>query len=332
MLEAVRSKKLVTAVLIVAAVVLLIVFNTSSKDQNAAPTAKAKANTTSGAAPLKVTFSSDGSTDPDDDKLRFEWSFGDGTTSTQEDPSKTFDKKGEYSVVLKVNDGHDHTVSATPIKITVSDNVQGVSTENQTGQTLGTSTNTPRVRFAAVTAPTNNTIITPVPNNSNPNQNPNPTTPTPDPNLIPNGSFASEYPLDPSIPLHWIKGSYGDNLAEFFYETTGRTDNTSASITMSQYVYGDAKWIFEAVDIVGGTNYTFSDWYKATTDTELLVDWTLDDGTHQYDLLAPVAAASDWTKLTRSLTAPANAVKVSVHHMIKANGTLTVDDYNLVTE
>ena len=50
------------------------------------PVANATADVTKGVPPLTVNFSSAGSYDPDDDDLTYEWSFGDGTTSTEANP------------------------------------------------------------------------------------------------------------------------------------------------------------------------------------------------------------------------------------------------------
>ena len=68
------------------------------------PVAKAAADRDSGPAPLAVTFSSDGSQDPDGDALTYAWDFGDGTTSSEAGPSHTYTKPGEYAVRLTVTD------------------------------------------------------------------------------------------------------------------------------------------------------------------------------------------------------------------------------------
>jgi glucose/arabinose dehydrogenase/PKD repeat protein len=71
---------------------------------NRAPTAVASANRTSGAAPLAVTFSSAGSSDPEGGALTYSWAFGDGTTSTAANPSKTYGTNGTYTATLTVRD------------------------------------------------------------------------------------------------------------------------------------------------------------------------------------------------------------------------------------
>ncbi|MFH8803902.1 PQQ-dependent sugar dehydrogenase [Streptomyces sp. NPDC017936] len=83
-----------------------------------APTAQAKANVTSGKAPLAVSFSSAGSTDPDGDSLTYAWAFGDGATSTAADPSHTYTADGRYTATLKVTDTTGRSGTAS-VQITV---------------------------------------------------------------------------------------------------------------------------------------------------------------------------------------------------------------------
>ena len=89
-----------------------ITYNTTSH----APIANATADVTRGVDPLTVHFSSAGSNDPDGDELGYLWNFGDGTTSTAANPTKTFPNKGVYTVRLTVSAGSDQT-PAQPIVI-----------------------------------------------------------------------------------------------------------------------------------------------------------------------------------------------------------------------
>lgn len=71
-----------------------------------APSAKAAATPSEGAAPLAVSFSSAGSADPDGGALKFSWDFdGDGSAdSTEANPKHTFTAPGDYAVTLTVTD------------------------------------------------------------------------------------------------------------------------------------------------------------------------------------------------------------------------------------
>lgn len=74
---------------------------------NLPPVAQLSANTLSGNSPLTVSFKGDGSSDPNGDALTYAWNFGDGTTSTQANPTKVFTSTAVqgFTVTLTVSDG-----------------------------------------------------------------------------------------------------------------------------------------------------------------------------------------------------------------------------------
>lgn len=81
---------------------------------NRAPTAVAAANPTSGPAPLDVSFSSTGSSDPDGDPLTYDWDFGDGSPhSTSASPSHTYTAAGTFTATLRVSDNRGGEGTAT---------------------------------------------------------------------------------------------------------------------------------------------------------------------------------------------------------------------------
>ena len=82
------------------------------------PVAQASADVTKGLEPLTVHFSSAGSRDPDGDPLSYQWTFGDGTTSTEANPTKTYAEKGVYTARLTVSAGGEES-HAQPIIIQV---------------------------------------------------------------------------------------------------------------------------------------------------------------------------------------------------------------------
>ncbi|WP_455710841.1 PQQ-dependent sugar dehydrogenase, partial [Streptomyces mutabilis] len=90
-----------------------------------APVAQAGANTTSGKAPLAVTFSSAGSSDADGDALTHAWDFGDGATSTAADPTHTYTADGQYTATLKVTDSTGKSATAS-VHITVGNTAPSV--------------------------------------------------------------------------------------------------------------------------------------------------------------------------------------------------------------
>jgi glucose/arabinose dehydrogenase len=71
---------------------------------NQAPNAVARSTVVHGPVPLTVQFSGDQSSDPDGDALTYNWTFGDGTTSTAPNPVYTYTVNGVFVATLVVTD------------------------------------------------------------------------------------------------------------------------------------------------------------------------------------------------------------------------------------
>ncbi|QYA93969.1 PQQ-dependent sugar dehydrogenase [Streptomyces anulatus] len=80
---------------------------------NRSPVAKAAADRTSGPTPLTVSFSSAGSADPEGGNLTYAWDFGDGSTSTDPNPSHTYTTAGTFNPTLTVTDPEGLTGTAS---------------------------------------------------------------------------------------------------------------------------------------------------------------------------------------------------------------------------
>jgi PKD repeat protein len=79
---------------------------------NVAPVAGFTISAQTGQAPLTVNFSAVASTDEDGVITDFEWSFGDGTSGTGRDVSRTYDTAGTYVVILRVTDDRGDSSTA----------------------------------------------------------------------------------------------------------------------------------------------------------------------------------------------------------------------------
>jgi glucose/arabinose dehydrogenase/PKD repeat protein len=93
---------------------------------NRNPVARASANRTSGPNPLTVNFSSAGSSDPEGGALSYLWTFGDGTTSTAANPTKTYTTNGTFTPTLRVTDPTGLSATASLV-ITVGNTAPSVS-------------------------------------------------------------------------------------------------------------------------------------------------------------------------------------------------------------
>ncbi|MGY6021486.1 PQQ-dependent sugar dehydrogenase [Streptomyces spinosirectus] len=92
------------------------------------PVAQAAASRTSGQAPLKVQFSSAGTSDQDGDAVTYSWDFGDGGKSTAANPAHKYRKNGTYTATLTAKDTTGRTGSAS-VQIVVGNTAPSVSIE-----------------------------------------------------------------------------------------------------------------------------------------------------------------------------------------------------------
>jgi endonuclease/exonuclease/phosphatase family metal-dependent hydrolase len=86
----------------------------TSPPANQPPQVSASATPTSGTAPLTVSFNSTAS-DPDGNIASYSWVFGNGQTSTQADPSVTYQSAGTYTARVTVTDNDGATASASVV-------------------------------------------------------------------------------------------------------------------------------------------------------------------------------------------------------------------------
>lgn len=149
------------------------------------------------------------------------------------------------------------------------------------------------------------------------------------PNLIANPSFEVS---SNGQPTGWHTGGWGTNSPSFSYLNTGHSGSRSASVTLSGYVSGDAKWYSDPVSVTPSTAYTYSDYYQSAVATRAVAVFTDGSGVASYQELPAVPASTSWNYYSTSLTAPSTAISLTVYHLIDQNGTLTIDDVSLAAQ
>jgi peptidoglycan/xylan/chitin deacetylase (PgdA/CDA1 family) len=169
---------------------------------------------------------------------------------------------------------------------------------------------------------------------ASPTATPSPTTspsPTPVPvpgNLVPNPSLET---ASGAQPASWQSGGWGANTATYSYLTTGHSGGRSARVQITNFSNGDAKWFFAPQAVAAGI-YRFSDYYQSTASTDVVAAIALGNGTTSYVYVGAAPASTAWRQFSGQFDVPAGAQTVTVYHLLGQNGTLTVDDYALVSD
>lgn len=92
----------------------------------------------SGLENTPVKFSSNGSRDNDGQIDSFMWHFGDGTSSTESNPTHTYSTSGQYTVSLTVTD-NDGDIDMVTTTVTIQDNIPSDKKALINGQTIAIS-------------------------------------------------------------------------------------------------------------------------------------------------------------------------------------------------
>ena len=140
-------------------------------------------------------------------------------------------------------------------------------------------------------------------------------------NLVKNGDMEI---AAGNSPQGWFQGNWGTNRTEFSY------DGHAVTTTILSIVDGDAKWAFASVPVVAGEDYLYSDRYKATIGSTVIVEFCNNNYEYTYLWLGPVSASTDWNNYQAKFTVPVGATQATVYHLIDQVGTLTIDDVSLV--
>ena len=148
-------------------------------------------------------------------------------------------------------------------------------------------------------------------------------------NLIANASVETLDPSNPAKPQNWLSNNWGTNSTVFSYPNNGQDGAKSLSVQVLSYSNGDAKWYFQPVSVKASTKYTFSDYYKATTATQVMAQLTSTTGAVSYLWIGTAPIATNWTLFSVTFTTPVNTKQLSVFHLINKVGTLTTDSFLL---
>lgn len=150
------------------------------------------------------------------------------------------------------------------------------------------------------------------------------------PNLIVNPG--AEISTADNSPDFWTANSWGSNNPVLTYSNNAHTGNRALTTTINNYIEGDAKWMFNPVNVLAGEQYVYSDWYQATVGTHLWAQYRHTSGNFSYQWLGSAGASSTWNQAAAKLTVPEGVNSLSVFHVLSDNGQLTIDDAGLTLQ
>ena len=149
------------------------------------------------------------------------------------------------------------------------------------------------------------------------------------PGLIANPGMEQPQAGDPTMPANWSTDSWGTNTPTFSYLNEGHTGVHAVRTALSGYQSGDAKWLFPAAPVTAGARYAYSDWYRADVVTQVWLRYETGGGAVRFAYLMSVPASATWSQTQTLVTVPSDVARLSVFHVISANGTLDLDDVDL---
>src|SRR5258706_6437730 len=151
-------------------------------------------------------------------------------------------------------------------------------------------------------------------------------------NFVPNPTLETPSP-NPAFPQSWLKGGSGTDARILTYPVAVHNSARAAKTEITSYTSGDAKWYFTSAAASSGQQYIFSDYSISNTTSYVTMRYLLQDGTYKYqDVMLNIPSHSSWTQYSNGFTVPTYASAVAsmtVFHLIKSVGFLTVDDYSL---
>ena len=135
-------------------------------------------------------------------------------------------------------------------------------------------------------------------------------------------------------PSDWYKGGWGEYVASLSYDLgEGHGDSRSLLAEVESIGSGDVKWFHEAVKVVEGTVYRYSDWYKANVGTHIIAEYQDGRSRYRYEHLTYAPESEDEWKLAEvSWTIPRGFTKVTVFHVLDQVGWLRTDSFSLVKQ
>lgn len=131
-------------------------------------------------------------------------------------------------------------------------------------------------------------------------------------------------------PQGWSQDYWGSVTPKFTYPVAGSDAQKAARVELTQNSDGDAKWAFDDVPAKAATKYRFSDSYRSSVNSELVIQYLMISGNYTYAYITDLPASNTWkSSAVWEFTTPANVKSLTVYHLISSIGFLETDNFLL---
>jgi len=144
-------------------------------------------------------------------------------------------------------------------------------------------------------------------------------------NLIPNSQLTVG---DNDSPAGWSTYHGGTNTASFSYLQDVNGPYTEAQV--ANYTSGEAKWQYPPQTVKPREYYQFKTAYQSDSGVPVIVEYVLQDGTRQYQTIAQLSPADQWTIATATFEVPPLATTMFISLPLQHNGTVSTRNYQLL--
>lgn len=148
------------------------------------------------------------------------------------------------------------------------------------------------------------------------------------PNLIHNGDVELQ---SAQAPEAWTADHWGSNLAMLSWKNADAPQgNGYLHRELQNHESGDAKWIFDALPLVGDRWYEYSDLYRSDGRNRLIISCQDAEGKRFFHTLWQTHIQPQWGKSSfRFYGGPYAGCQASVMHVLDRNGFLDTDAHQL---
>lgn len=145
-------------------------------------------------------------------------------------------------------------------------------------------------------------------------------------NLVTNGDF--ETLGTNGLPQGWSKGGWGTNTRIFSYPVNGVNGSKAASVSITSYTSGDAKWYFTPISVPPGI-YTYSDQYLSNVPSIITLQLIHIDGSISYKDISTLQASNSFTSVSVDFSIDNSVKSLTVFHLIQSVGSLSIDNVSV---